>query len=160
MKSYKQFLNETNGVKVVPNITIEILETLPINFLFCIDVTNFTDEEINKLFDEFEKYFIIENSVKKHLVAKDSFNKPWAWRVTIRGHNYMAPRMRKKLSDYWVDFEIITTPGWGIGSFDYKDNRITINEFLQVGLEGVKELIESGNTIIKMKKITDKYNIS
>ena len=109
-----------------------------------------------QVFEEFEKYFIIENSVKKHLVTKDSQAKPWAWSVTIRGYNYK----RNKLSDYWVDFGIITTRGWGIGEFDYIDDRVTINEFLQVGLEGVKELIKSGDTIIKMKKITDKYNIS
>ena len=85
---------------------------------------------------------------------------------------------------------IITSPGWGMNQgMAIIDNRITIEEFIEVGLLGVEEYIKSNNTYfnvlnrfgytisdikpeefievgvdgiqdhVEMKKNADKYNI-
>jgi len=152
MKNYIQFLNEVTHY--LDNISISN------DFEFIIDITNCTEEEIKKAFEEFEKYTKIDNWTKKYLVTKDANAKPWAWRISIRFN------WRKSC----IDFGIITTRGWGIGDGNIVDDRITLKEFLEVGLEGVKDYIKKGNMYHKvlyaaeiekqlLKNKIEKYNL-
>jgi hypothetical protein len=122
VKSYNQFINERVGFG-------NLNSSLPENFLFAIDARNCTDEEIDAVFEEFEKYVNLNDSIKKQLKGK---YRPWAWRVQIDN--------RSELQIYIHD---ITTPNWGAG-YKWMEDIITIKDFLTVGLENVKEYIESG----------------
>ena len=141
MKNYKQFLNE--DTMYLNNISITE------DFEFIIDITNCTEEEINDAFKEFEKYTTIHTRTKKYLTTKDAQAKPWAWRVDLRNH----------WDKSYVRFGIITTKGWGIGNVDIIDDRITIQEFLEVGLEGVKDYIKKGTTYFRTLNTANKYNL-
>ena len=116
------------------------------NYEFVIDVKNATDEDIELAFKEFGKYVEVSEYDKTHLTTK--YN-PWAWII----------RVFQSFGSIGIDFNIITTRDWGIGDGGKVDDRITIKEFIDVGLEGVEELINSGETYFKIKDNANKYNL-
>jgi len=115
-------------------------------FNFVIDVTNATDEDFKLAFKEFEKYIEVSDYNKKYLTIK---NKPWAWMI-----NFWESFGRLSAS-----FNIITSRNWGIGDGGEVDDRVTIKEFIEIGLNGIEEHIKSGKTYIKIKNTANKYNL-
>lgn len=111
-------------------------------FEFVIDIKNASQNLINLAFEKFEEYTELSNWIKKYLVSTDNGGKVWAWRINLhKSYFNWEPS---------INFNIITTVNWGIGNVEEVDNRITIEEFLKVGLEGAKEYIKSGNTYFKI----------
>lgn len=135
MKTYKQFLNENTHY-----LNIDIKK----DFEFIIDIKNASQSKIDTIFKEFEKYTDLEDWLKKYLVSTDNGGKVWAWRINLtKGWG------TKNLP--YIQFNIITTPNWGINqNMSVIDNRITIEEFLHVGLSGVEDYIKTGNTYFKV----------
>ena len=112
------------------------------NYEFIIDVKYASENQINEAFDEFEKYTKIDDWDKKYLTSKDNVGKVWAWRIELH-KSYFNDNAS-------IHFGIITTPNWGIGDHDVVDDRITVQEFLAIGLENVKEYIAKGDTYFKV----------
>jgi len=138
MKSYNQFkLNEIQS-RGEENLN------LPKNFEFIIDISEGSKEDIQRAFEEFEKYTKLDDYIKKILVEKDRQGYPWAWIITIRqqwyGTNY----------GLCIQYGIIT-----LGKINYSrdpKNMITLKDFIAVGLEGVKEFVD-------MQENIKKYNL-
>jgi hypothetical protein len=110
------------------------------DFEFAIDIRNSTKEELNstiKEFDSYSDYVKIDNYTRQYLLSNDS------WALYIHIHNCVG--------SMWIEYGRVTTPNWGAG-IKYMEDIITIKEFLNVGLAGVKEYIE-------LKKASDKYNL-
>ena len=147
MKKYYQFINEKR-VEMTTHETIGDETFLPIDFLFAIDIRNSTNQQINELFEEFEKYINVDDTDKKRIL-EPGYAKPWALRVDISqlGYNYGDGNNR----NLKVYIGMVTSPGWGAG-VKYMEDIITLEEFLNVGLEGVKDYIE-------MKNNVNKYNL-
>jgi hypothetical protein len=128
-----------------------ISEKIKDNFIFAINIRYISYENFDKLFDEIENTFKGYEEYGNHINRKDlqedifnaefNWQKPWALTFNI---NY-------RLNDKKVAINQVTTPGWGAGVY-YMENIITIEEFLNVGFDGVEEYIN-------MKKNINKYNI-
>jgi len=151
IKTYKIFEMSSEA-----RLDVQKLPVLP-DIEFAIDIRNASDEEIKLAIKEFEKY---TNYVKINgLVAqirKDLNDKkqltgrllPWAWDIEI--------------CNRWGNKEIyyssITTPGWGAG-VKFMEDIITIKQFLEVGLAGVKDLVERIREERILKQDANKYNL-
>ena len=135
MKSYKEFINEnyhsTNLGKDLPE------------FKFAIDMRNSTAEEKDSILKELKKYFNINDKDDDSMLPLLSED-PWAWVFEIKKE--WKPKIGKTLL---CDF--VTTPNWGAG-WDYMEYIITPKEFLNLGIEDVKDYIET-------KSDADKYNL-
>jgi hypothetical protein len=142
MKNYYQFINEYRSYG-------EFNKNIPLDFIFAIDLRKATLLDIGLIFKELEKYVEIEGYAKDYLLnmGKDkNINLPWAWIIEIYESfgNGNMPRIT-------LNFGIVTTPSWGAG-VKYMEDIITFEEFLNVGLEGVKEYIE-------MRSAMKSYNL-
>lgn len=150
MKTYNQFLNEDTNYLNIPIYK---------DFEFVIDIKNATEEKINKAFNEFEKYTKLEDWLKKYLVSKDGGGKTWAWRIKLR-KGYFDNKSA-------IELGIITTANWGLNQgMKVMDNRLTIDEFIKVGLLGAEDYINSGisyfkvlDRIKKREEDVKKYNL-
>ena len=120
-------------IKIFENFVNE----LP-NFEFAIDIRNSSEEEKKLVSDEFEKY---TDYVKVNNYFPSQTQETWAWHIIIENY-YNKKEIR---------YNVIRTPNWGAG-VEWMEYIITLKEFLNVGLAGVKDYIE-------MKKATDKYNL-
>jgi hypothetical protein len=118
--------------------------TLP-NIEFAIDIRNASDAELRQASKEFEKY---TNYVKYKDFTSSDKTIPWAWHIEI-DNKYGYKRMF---------YSVIKTPGWGAG-VEYMEDIITIKEFLNVGLKGVKDLVKQKKEERILKKDIDKYNL-
>jgi len=144
MKKYKQFINESISDK----------------FRFAVDITNITDDQIDKLFDmiykksvnydeysEFGKSELLSLRYKKDIFGSNSFF-PWA--------------LGFEITDYFnrcrIDISTVTTPRWGAG-YTYMECILSLDEFFKVGFEGAEELVKAKEEIINMKKDANKFNI-
>ena len=136
MKTYLEFINESRiergGI---------INDTVPINFKFAIDTRYSTEDELNAVIAEFEKYAEISNLNKRYLM-KGSYGDrlPWAWHFEFHisfDHIHIN-----------LEVGIITTTNWGAG-VKFMENIITVREFLNVGVKGVKEYIETKSDMEK-----------
>lgn len=144
MKTYNQFIVEN-----VQYLNVDIKN----NFEFIIDVKNATQEQLDAAFAEFEKYTELDAWVKKYLVSKDNGGKVWAWRINItRGWG-------GRNKSYFT-FNIITTPNWGVDQgMNIMDDRLTIQEFINVGLLGSEKLVNFKRDNRIMMRDANKYNI-
>jgi len=150
MKNYNQFLNEDRRdnyweLDRVERANLQAKKTsigkfnknLPEEYEFAIDVENGTKKELEKAIKEIEKFVEIDDYVKPFLLN----NKKWcAW--IIRIHAYGPPNY-KNLS--------ITFDWAGFSESIYEDI-IPLKEFLNVGLEGVKDYFEIQDNV-------NKYNL-
>lgn len=129
MKTYKQFLNESNS---------------PDNFIFAINIKNASKDEIDKIFElaiEYFDSFLEYNHWQRNDI--DDY-KPWA----IVFNMYKSLSSDKKFK---AALSIVTSPGWGSGYKHMKDI-LTTTEFLNVGFENIENYIEMKNDI-------NKYNL-
>ncbi len=122
-------------------LNVDLVYSNIYGFEFIIDVKNASQRLINLAFEKFEEYTELDDRTKKYLVSTDNAGKAWAWRISL-SKGFFGKQS--------ISFGIITSPKWGIGDGDEVDDRVTIEEFLKVGLEGVIEYIKSGNTYFKI----------
>lgn len=129
MKNYQKFINEHYGYcnQINNNISLK-------SFMFAIDIRNSKEEEIDGIFKEIRKYFIIPDKDKQKLINE----KAWCWRFDIH----------IVFNEISLRISVVTTPGWGAGWQDM-ENIITPKEFLNFGLKGVEEYIGTKTDMIK-----------
>jgi len=138
MKNYNQFLNER---------TIQLLKNYKlVPDEFAINVKNCTDFEKAEIISQIVKYFDIDDDDIKELTDKQRYEITWAW-------VFKTDNLSSSLT---VSF--VTTPNWGAG-IDYMSDIITGKEFLEVGLEGVKDLVLLKKEERLMKINVKKYNL-
>ena len=138
MKKYNKFINEKLGDKFIKG------EDVFEYFTFVIDVrhngnlptpNDIYEFETNKniAFDIFNKYRNF--NWEKHNLSKNA----WAWEIEL---------IKVKGIDkvYNINISFIS------GQYSKKDNQITLDEFLDVGLDNIEEYIE-------IKNNTKKYNL-
>lgn len=138
MKNYNQFLNEKT-IRLSKNYNI-----LPDEF--AIDVKNNTDSEKKEIVSQISKYFEIDDDIEREMFDKKRHEIPWAWVFKI--NNWSSS----------LNVSFVTTPDWGAG-YDYMSDIITGKEFLESGIEGVKDLVLLKKEERLMKKNVKKYNL-
>jgi predicted kinase len=154
---------ESDGYKILEKVSNELPD-----FEFAIDIRDGSVEDINNAINEFEKYtnyikvnnfianklhrdcekaqlFWINNALRLGDVGQYSL--PWAWHIIIS--NSFG---KKKIHSP------ITTRFWGAG-VEYMEDIITLKEFLNVGLAGVKDYIEMKREERKFNSDVKKYNL-
>jgi len=130
MKKYINFINEMHS-------TGENNISIPIDFMFAIDVRNSTLLEKNNVIVELKKYFKIEDSVINFLIPKEHQRPIWVIDIFKNTENKLK-----------IHFNAIN-----IGEYSYLVcDIITIKEFLTYGLTGIQNYI-------KIKKDLEKYNL-
>lgn len=137
MKTYKQFLNENEAHG-------EFNNKLLIGFRFSVDFTNITKEQYLEFATEMRKYFVFEKYGMLTYPTHDP--KPWAWSFEIsvggRGVDLEYWPVTSNKSNFYV-----TDAG-----VKFLEKMLTIDEFLSVGFEGVRNFI-------KMKNDMNKFNL-
>lgn len=124
MKYIKKFELRTIG---------KMNNNIPTDFKFAINVKNSSDEEKLEILSELGKYFDIDNDMKNDCMRIGHKDRPWIWILNIweSWGNAMQPRLS-------LSFSFIVT-----SNFIYENDVITAEEFLMVGIEGVKTLLDS-----------------
>jgi hypothetical protein len=115
---------------------------------FAINVKDSTDSEKREIISQFEKYFEIDNDIKKEMTDSGRYETPWAWVFSI--YNY-------SLKPY-LDISFVSTPHWGAG-YDYMEDIITAKEFLEIGFDGIKSLILKKKEERIFKQNINKFNL-
>jgi len=137
MRNYNQFLNELRSLG-------KMNDNLPIDFKFAINVENITDTEKYNILSEFSKYVEIDNYVIKSLISKSVNNlQAFAWIINI--YESYGNTGESRLT---IKFDKITISN---NDIDY-NNIISAKEFLEIGLEKVKDYFDMINN-------TKKYNL-
>jgi hypothetical protein len=137
MKNYNQFLNERT-IQLLKNYKLVPEE-------FAINVKNCTDFEKKEIVSQISKYLDIDDDDMEELTDNQRYEIPWAWVFKIDNWNQ-------------INISFVTTPNWGAG-VDYMSDIITGKEFLEVGLEGVKDLVLLKKEERLMKINVKKYNL-
>ena len=131
MKSYNKFINEEKlGEKFIKG------EDIFDHFTFVIDVRhNDYEFEINKnkAFDIFNKYRNF--NWEKHNLSKNA----WAWEIEL-----IKVKGIDKIYSMYISFIS--------GQYSKKDNQITLDEFLDVGIDNIEKYFE-------IKNNAKKYNL-
>lgn len=129
MKTFGRFVNEIHSKNRLSD------------FEFAIDIRDATKEELDNAIKEFEKYECIMYNSEVMKWTEEARFACWAWHIELRN----------RYNELFIYFNGISTPNWGKG-IKYMEDIITLKEFLNVGLAGVKEYIEIKNSM-------NKYNL-
>lgn len=117
-----------------------ISEKIEDSFIFAINIKNISQENFDKLFDEIEKNFEdyeeYGNDINRKDLKKDIFNNEFYWQIPWA----LVFNIYYNLDNKRVAINRITSPGWGEG-YEHMKNIITVEEFLNIGFEGIKEYI-------------------
>ena len=124
-------------------------KTVPRNFKFAVDIRNSTKLEINKAISNIIKQTDNLDDYIKVMYSSTKIIRAWV----IKTEDYVVDNYGHKnnvITFDWLEsiYDDVLSSNMGVD----ENNIITIKEFLDVGLEGVKKLIE-------MKNKAKKYNL-
>jgi len=141
MKKYKEFLNE---IKIISLLNLN----LGSDFMnFYVDNRGCTDKELNDFFKKLEDYLDYEDAVRIKRICLINSQTLWFFSVYESCGNAGVRRTTISFAPS------IYSKGTAISDAEIKDFPIfTILEFLDLGLEGIKEEIES-------REAANKYNL-
>lgn len=125
---------------------IKTFENVNKDFIFAVDITNITSEQVyqleDKILSEFPNFnksgnFDFRELIMQINVPQFKYNKPWALVFNVY---YFVDKKS-------VSINRIVTRGWGAG-YDYMENILSLEEFLNTNIDDIKVILD-----------TKKYNL-